>query len=199
MDTPLSLPGAVVVDELEVEGMDHGIAHSDVIEGGAATIHHKPCYAAGLAVRDFRLANAALLHRREIIAHRPAFGIELAHKTDSTGFEGLKQGISIPKELDADSVEISRSLAERQVLPPVVRIARQNHGFPRHVGLDRIGRRADRKIIQRAVGKVIRIGILRLFHNRAQSGNQHQLAVGLGEGQAQFAGADSLDPGDFLP
>ena len=197
-DARLTAAGERVVDELEIECLDQRLAHAPVVQRRAARVHHEAGDARRFLMRDFRQHDVAALHRGEVVLRGPFLGVEFAHVGDGPGLEGLFHDRVVAVELDADFVEIGHAAAHRQVVAPIVGIAGEGDKSVDLVIGDHVGRGAEGDVLDGAFGKIPALP-LGLLNDRAQPGEQGQVAFVGVESETHAARAGGLDAPDLVP
>ncbi len=88
---------------------------------------------------DFGLHHIAALNGGKIILPCPSFGVEFANRCQFAGLEGFEQNGGVAIEFDPHLVEIVGSAPERQIAPPIVRVAAEGDVTAGFEILDDIG------------------------------------------------------------
>ena len=112
------------VDAFKVETLDHRLPHEDVVERGAAQVHDEALHAGIAFLYPFVFAHAAFGEHFVGIAPRPVSGDIFVNEVVLSGFEAFKADAVVFEIFEADGVEVISAFAGRQVLRPVVFVAR---------------------------------------------------------------------------
>src|SRR4029077_5384689 len=92
---------------------------------------------------EFLLDDAAVAHRRDVVALRPARWVVLRPCVDSARLERLEQAAGIPLVVEKGLAEIFHAPIGRELRPPVIRIAREGDARSGLHFADEIGPAAD--------------------------------------------------------
>ena len=149
-------------------------------------------------MRDFRFHDLAALHGGKVVLRVPPLGVELADIGQRLRLERLLQHRVVAVELDPDFVEIVGAAPEGQVAAPVVAVAAQGDMAADLVVGHGVGAGADGHVLDPG-GREILVLPLGLLQDRAQPGDQRQLAVGRVEGDPHAARPGRADARDLGP
>ena len=134
----------------------------------------------------------------KVVLADPAGIVELAGEVGFAGLERFEGGRLVAEEVHPHGLNVHRAAAERNVPAPVVGIARQlDEAAVFVVGHD-VGSRCDRDLLAVQFGKIDPLP-LRLLQDRADAGDQRQLAVRGVEGDPDRSVAGLLDLLDLGP
>ena len=175
-----------VVDPFEIEQMQDRLAHADIGEDRPARVEHQAVHALGQAVGEFFLDHAPLRQRRKIVSRLPAARIGLHAQVVEAFLERLEMRVAVAVIVEADGIEIPQAAVDRQIAPPIIRIAREADAFARLDRTDAIGTAAE----QRRECRLLEfVGIDRVLgQHRHQADDQRQFAVvGAGKIEAHRA------------
>ena len=185
------------VDPFEIEQLDQRLAHAAVGEERAPRVEHQRRHAGRILDRKLFLDDAAVAHRRDVVAFRPARGIVLGPRVDGAGLEGFEHAAGVTVIVEADLVEIELAFVDRKLRAPVVRIALEGDARAGLHLADEIGAAADRRNEARLLES---LGIDQMARqHRHQAHDQRHLAVAAAiEGELHLAVAGLLHARDLL-
>ena len=189
--------GHGLVDEVEVEKLDHRFAHAPVLELRFAGVHHEADDARGALVRHLKLDHVARGDGRKVVAAGPFRQVVLAVGGDAAAFHRFEDRDRVGEVVVADGVEVPHAPVHGQVLAPPVRVAAIGDADARIDRVDDIGARAG-QLVQRRRLEVLAVEI-GLPQDRAQAKDQRQFAVFGVEGEADAAVADGFCSCNLLP
>ena len=112
------------VDAFKVEALDHCLPHEDVVERDAAHIHNEALHAGITLLHPFVFAQAAFGEHFAGISPRPVSGDVFINEVVLSGFESFEADAVVFEIFETDGVEVISAFAGREVLRPVVFIAR---------------------------------------------------------------------------
>src|SRR6186997_191191 len=100
-----------LVGPLKIEGIDQRLAHAAILELVAPRVHEPALRAGRRGVRDHAALDAAILHRRKIVARRPDPRRELLTEQVVLGGEAFEPDLAVAVVFVANGVEVA--LADR--------------------------------------------------------------------------------------
>ena len=198
LDARLASAVQGLVDELEVEDLNHRLAHPPVLKLGAAGVHDIALNAGRALVRNLRQHHVARLHRREVVLRRPFLGVGFAVGVGFARLERLEHHVAVAVEFIPDRVEVHLTLHERHVLAPIIRVAFEVQIPPRFEIPDHIGRRSDRDHVDARRLKVMPFP-LGFLQDGPQPHDERQFEIDRVEGEPDRARAGLLHLLDLAP
>ena len=189
---------------LEIEGEVEGAAQPDILEQRTAEVEGPTLHASRTADRKQLLDHPLVVHRREVVGHRPFLGAALGVPVELVGPEGLAADDVVAEEFIAQFVEIVLADARRQVLAPVIPYPLQHQRPAGDEVLDAVRTRSQRRL-QRGRRHValaaLGVGAFPpVFRQHVElAGDQRKLAIARAvEGELDVVLTDPLGLDDML-